>query len=300
MALGAIVLAGCRTAALRTKAAPQTDDEMVVAGQRFHTGTRVIIWTDPAGYNAYQPGPPRAYGLRQFASLPGKSEREPVRSGLAALQECVDQFVLHYDGCGLSRICFDLLQRRALSVHFLLDVDGTVYQTLDLQERALHATTANDRSIGIEIANIGAYPPGETKALDEWYQNDAQGQTGLKVPQEVGDPGSHTKNFTGRPARPALVRGVVQGKDLVQYDYTPEQYAALIRLTAALCRVFPRIKGDCPRDASGRLVLQKLPDDKLAKYEGILGHFHIQTNKDDPGPAFQWEKLIAGLRQLTK
>ena len=48
---------------------------------------------------------------------------------------------------------------RGLSVHFMLDLDGTIYQTLDLKEGAWHATVANGRSIGIEIANIGAYPP---------------------------------------------------------------------------------------------------------------------------------------------
>ena len=41
----------------------------------------------------------------------------------------------------------------------MLDLDGTIYQTLDLKERAWHATTSNSRSVGIEIANIGAYPP---------------------------------------------------------------------------------------------------------------------------------------------
>ncbi|MEM9559092.1 MAG: N-acetylmuramoyl-L-alanine amidase, partial [Planctomycetota bacterium] len=39
-------------------------------------------------------------------------------------------------------------------------VDGTIYQTLDVTERAWHATKANSRSVGIEIAQIGAYPPG--------------------------------------------------------------------------------------------------------------------------------------------
>ncbi len=40
-------------------------------------------------------------------------------------------------------------------------------QTLDLKERAWHASTANTRSIGIEIANIGAYP--KTEPFKRWY-----------------------------------------------------------------------------------------------------------------------------------
>ena len=268
----------------------------MVAGQLFHTGTRVVTWMDPGGHDAYRGRPPP--GPRQFSPDHEAGERPPGGAReLAALQKVVDQFVLHYDGCGLSKICFDVLEERGLSVHFLLDVDGTVYQTLDLRERALHATTSNDRSIGIELANPGAYPPGDTPVLDEWYQRDAGGQIRLRVPADVGDPMIRTKNFIGRPARPAPVRGVIQGKELVQYDFTPEQYAALGRLTAAICRVFPLIKGDCPRDVSGRPVTQKLPEDELAKYQGLLGHFHIQANKDDPGPAFQWGQLIKAARQ---
>jgi N-acetylmuramoyl-L-alanine amidase len=29
-------------------------DEIVVAGQFFHTGTKVVLWMDPGGYDAYR------------------------------------------------------------------------------------------------------------------------------------------------------------------------------------------------------------------------------------------------------
>jgi N-acetylmuramoyl-L-alanine amidase len=29
-------------------------DEIVVAGQLFHTGTRVVLWSDPGGFDAYR------------------------------------------------------------------------------------------------------------------------------------------------------------------------------------------------------------------------------------------------------
>jgi len=77
-----------------------------------------------------------------------------------------------------------------------------------------------------------------------------------------------------------------------------EQYQALIKLTATLCEVFPKIKCDYPHDASGKLIPQKLPDDELQNYQGILGHFHVQTNKTDPGPAFQWDTVVHGARKL--
>ncbi len=316
-----LLLSGCHN--LPRTFAKQKGDEIIVAGQRFHTGTRVITWMDPSGYDAYRVerrfvpfeksswaetlvanpkfGSPNRYGFRIKALTPEEIERQ--RGGgwdLPTLQRVVDQFVLHYDVAGVSKQCFNILHdHRDLSVHFMLDIDGTIYQTLDLKERAFHATTSNDRSIGIEIANMGAYDPKDTKVLDEWYPRDASGPF-IQVPARYGDPMIHTRDFKGRPARPSMIRGVVQGQELVQYDLTPQQYEALIKLTAALATVFPKIKPDYPRDAAGNLIPAKLPDDQLAAYQGVLGHFHIQTNKTDPGPALQWDKIIDGARKLMK
>jgi len=41
-----------------------------------------------------------------------------------------------------------------------------------------------------------------------------------------------------------------------------------------------------------------IPDDQLAAYHGLLGHYHVQDNKTDPGPAFQWDRVITGARSL--
>ena len=60
----------------------------------------------------------------------------------------------------------------------------------------------------------------------------------------------------------------------------------------------PKIKCDYPKDAAGHLIRKKLPDAELKTYEGVLGHFHIQTDKVDPGPAFQWDYVIGHARAL--
>lgn len=319
VALGA--LTGCQTRP--GKALSRKGDEIVIAGQLFHTGTRVVTWMDPGGYDAYRverrfapldesgwdktketvkdmPSPNR-YGMRRDVVSPAEVER--LRGGgwdLPTVQRVVEQFVIHYDVAGISKNCFKVLHdQRGLSVHFMLDIDGTIYQTLDVKERAWHATTANNRSVGIEIANMGAYPNALAKALQEWYPRDAKGAY-IKVPERFGDPMIFTKNFVGRPARPDLVRGVVQGTELVQYDLTPEQYAALTKLTAALCRVLPNLPCDYPRDASGKLITKKLSDEELKTYRGVLGHYHVQTNKTDPGPAFDWERVIGGARRMLR
>ena len=53
--------------------------------------------------------------------------------------------------------CQKVLDKRGISVHFLIDNDGTIYQTLDLQHAAYHAGNVNRKSVGVEIAN--AYYP---------------------------------------------------------------------------------------------------------------------------------------------
>lgn len=301
---------------------PRLGDEIVVAGQFVHTGTRVITWMDPGGYDAYRVErrfapydqsswatsqvavaalkTPNRYGLRQHVLTDEQIER--VRGGgwdLPLLQEVVDQFVIHFDVAGTARQCFKVLHdNRDLSVHFLLDLDGTIYQTLDAKERAWHATSSNTRSVGIEIANIGAYGSPDAEALRQWYEPDTNGQVRIKIPERLGDGGIRATNFIGRPARPELIGGEVQGQKLHQYDFTPEQYRALTHLTATLCKVFPKLKCDYPRGVDGQLLTSKLPDEELEKYQGVLGHYHIQKNKTDPGPAFQWDKVIGGARGL--
>ena len=303
---------------------PRRGDEIVAAGQFFHTGTRVVLWMDPGGYDAYRVErrfspiaksdwtnscaevrtmrTPNRYGLRTGVLTPAQIEK--VRGGgwdLPLLQSVVDQLVMHFDVAGTSRTCFGTLQdERDLSVHFMVDLDGTVYQTLDAKERAWHATTSNDRSIGIEIANIGAYSASGTNPFDQWYRTGPNGHTTITIPTKYGDGGLRLKNFVGHPARPEPVRGIIQGQDLVQYDFTPEQYAALTRLTAALCEIFPKIKCRYPVDEQGQLIPHKLPDDELKNYQGVLGHYHIQTNKVDPGPAFDWKRVIGGAQAILK
>ena len=95
-----------------------------------------------------------------------------------------------------------------------------------------------------------------------------------------------------RPDRSEPIVGEVQGQSLVQYDLTPQQYETLAKLTATLCTVFPKIKCDYPRDHTNQLITRKLPEADFKAYQGLLGHYHVQTNKVDPGPAFQWDRLI--------
>lgn len=291
--------------------AHRAGDEIVIAGQFFHTGAPVVLWMDEGGYDAYRTdrrfvpreemdweqskgkiGTPNRYGIR--TSGLNDEQFEQVRGGgwsLTELQERVDQFVLHYDVCGTSRECFRILHdARGLSVHFLLDIDGTIYQTMDVKERAWHATIANDRSVGVEIANIGAYEKVEGSPLEKWYADDGSGRARITIPEIRGDGGVRTPNFVGYPERRAT--GEIGGRTLTMYDLTKEQYESLTKLTEALSVALPKIRKDFPRDEKGNVLTRMLTPEEFAAFSGVLGHYHIQENKADPGPALQWERVI--------
>ena len=74
----------------------------------------------------------------------------------SACAQVIRQFVVHHDGCQDSRTCFQVLHNeRGLSVHFLIDNDGTIFQTLDLVDCAFQAAGVNEISVGVELANRG-------------------------------------------------------------------------------------------------------------------------------------------------
>lgn len=296
-------------------------DEIMVAGQLFHTGAPVVLWTDPGGYDAYRVerrfvpwekaswaattqeagndlDTPNRFGLRERVLT--DEELEKVRGGgwpLELLQQKVDQFVLHYDVCGTSKVCFDVLHdRRGLSVQFMLDVDGTIYQTMDLKERGWHATIANTRSVGVEIAHMGAYKS-VAGPLSQWYKKDADGKIRLNIP-ENRRPWLRNPNYQGGPARQELIAGKIHGEQYVQYDFTPEQYESLTKLIAALATALPKIQVDYPRDADGQMIRTYLNKEQFADFQGVLGHYHVQANKQDPGPALDWDRIITGARKL--
>lgn len=314
MIAGALLIAGCEGPKKPQEPIQRHGDEIVVAGQLIRIGTPVVLWDDPGGYNAYSnrchfsnaampsnpasPGNPQRY-----------NDRKPINEALAAavardgwtlshLQQQIDQFVFHYDACGTSRRCFEVLQDiRGLSVHFLLDLDGTIYQTLDVTERAWHAGTANDRSVGIEIANIGAYP--DMSTLDEWYARDATGRPYVTFPSAFDPTGIRTPDFVARPARPEVIVGTINQRVVMQYDYTDAQYEALAKLVAAMHRVFKNMALDYPRNPEGGVRWTVFNDAEQAAFRGFMGHLHESHNKVDPGPAFDWHRVMNGARRLA-
>ena len=80
-------------------------------------------------------------------------------------KERVSILVMHYTGMPTPRSAIDLLKspRAAVSAHYIVDEDGTIYNLVPEAKRAWHAGVSfwrgkrmlNDASIGIEIVNPG-------------------------------------------------------------------------------------------------------------------------------------------------
>lgn len=310
-ALLALLFCSCAYPPRAGEPAPRRGDEISVCGRLYHTGARVVLWNDRGGYDAYRAhrhfapdevAPSRApdrvvrFGRRSTEGISNPTGITDSGWHVRSLGEVVSQVVLHFDVCGTSRRCFEVLHDiRGLSCHFLVDLDGTIYQTLDLKERAWHAAHANDRSIGIEIAHIGCYPDGH-ETLSRWYSETPSGVR-VTIPEEMGITGLPA-DFRPMCARPQLFRGVIHGREYVQYDFTEEQYRALEKLLTALCRIFPKISADAPRDDSGAILDTTLPTrEAMLDFRGIIAHYHLSENKVDPGPAFDWSRILDHLRR---
>ncbi len=271
---------------------------MIVAGERIPVDVPVVTFRDPGGFDARV----RHRWFRPESVLPSSPAAgcdTPARAGarrgvpgasttLAHLRERLTQFVIHYDVAVTSRNCFKVLHDvRGLSVHFLLDLDGTLFQTLDLTARARHAGSANDNSIGVEIAHPGAYAT--AVAADRFYAASSDTADGLTLAPPASFEPPPGGLFT--PSRPGLFRATLNGSAVVQRDFTEAQYRTLEQLVASLARTFPALGGGPPRDADGHVARDVLKPAAAAAHRGLIGHLHISRRKVDPGPAFDWERL---------
>ena len=128
-----------------------------------------------------------------------------------AAKRAIKQFVIHHDGCSSADMCFNVLQNeRGLSCHFLIDNDGTIYQTIDLSLAAWHAGAWNTSSVGVELCNRG-----DAKKEPTYYSS-----------------GKHGPQRRQKACK-------INGHTYLAYDYTDEQYDALRKLTRALLRLLP-------------------------------------------------------------
>jgi len=251
---------------------------IVVCGRKFDIGTRVVLWDEPGGLNAYSTAAhvttehDRETG-REIKKVHAKGKRYSKRTtllnpGFEKLQQVVKQFFLHHSGLYRARDTFHVLHNdRGLSVHFILDDDGVLYQTLDLREKAWHGGSCNSISVGIEIDS-------RADARKRPYAYDA----------------AHRRKYGVRERR--IVSDTINGYKFLGFDYNDAQYGTLIRLAKAMTAIFPLIRPAFPSDGQGRVIKRTLGNPK--GHAGFICHYHLTKSKWDP-VSFDYDRLLLGV-----
>ena len=210
------------------------DQKYIVHNNKFFPidWHKVVLWDEPSGLKINPGG---------YYDNAGKKERKPI------------VFVNHWDVCLSAESCAQILNKKKISVHFCIDNDGTIYQTLDTQHGGWHAGNyqGNKNGIGVEISN--AY---YTKYQD-WYVENGFGE------------------------RPLMENAQVHGKTLTPFLwFYPAQIAALKALWKAV-HLGLGIPLDCPLDANGELLLGVHEPSVKGKFHGFNNHYNYTTNKRD-------------------
>lgn len=196
---------------------------------------KVILWDESNGFKSKD-------GC--YTSYAGKPDRKPT------------MFVNHWDVCLSAESCAKVLNKRGISVHFLIDNDGTIFQMLDTQHKAWHAGIpryegGNSKGIGVEISN--AY----YLKYQDWY-----------VKQGLGK-------------RPVQEHGYVHGRTLPPFtDFYPVQLEALKALWKAI-HTGIGIPLDYPKNVEGYIETGVHKECERGKFHGFCNHYNITRGKID-------------------
>ena len=203
------------------------EKSIIYNGEKFSIDwQKIILWNERGGFGCKE---------GTYHDWSDKPLRKPI------------QFVNHWDATLSSERCAKIIAKRGLSMHFLIDNDGTIYQTLDIQHAAFQAGSRfwNNNSIGVEISNAFY-----TK-YQNWYAS---------------------KGFGKRP----LMEGyTLNGRRVETHlGFYPVQLEALGALWKAISKAtginldICEVKGYCEDCAKG-------------KFNGFINHFNLTKKKID-------------------
>jgi N-acetyl-anhydromuramyl-L-alanine amidase AmpD len=256
--------------------------KVIVAGHEFDCDAKIVTWHESGWNSAAErcvivpnrcPGGVKAYSEKAINT---RANRFWYRPGLGhtktpdlkAVQSIVRMFTVHHDGCPNAKTCFQVLHdERGISCHFIIDNDGTIYQTLDLGLMGFQAAGFNPHSIGVELCNRG----------------DAK-----KYPNYYGGKPSRG------PARTATTVSV-HGHVYLAYNFNDVQVHALEELARSLRYALPNLPVEYPqsKDKPGQQAWGAIENPKA--FSGYMGHFHQTLRKWDPGP-FDFKKFCERVR----
>lgn len=202
------------------------EKSIVYNGEKFPIKwDKIILWNEHGGLKAKE---------GTYYDWSNKPPRGPV------------QFVNHWDATLSSEACARIINKRGLSMHFLIDNDGTIYQMLDIQHPAWQAGSKfwNVNGIGVEISN--AY---YTK-YQSWYVK---------------------RGFGERP----IVKSEVHGRSLGEHlDFYPVQLDALAALWEAVANATEIDLSICEEKG----VCESC---KKCDCASFINHYNLTNNKID-------------------
>jgi murein DD-endopeptidase MepM/ murein hydrolase activator NlpD len=280
---------------MTTKYAIRVSGNVIIGGKPFATDARIVNFLDPPYWDATSDkcsiipgrgvppckpgpnggdlphGPPEGYrpSVQRYSTRPALRRADwkmGMKAPYEAVKSVIKQFVIHHDNCYSAAMCWDVLQNeRGNSAHFLVDNDGTIYQTLDLALMGWHASEWNTNSIGVELCNFGS-----AKKDPNLYRSGRHGPDRRIMPCKINN---HT---------------------YLAFDYTDAQYDQMKRLSRALLRLLPNLPAEYPQSSPGQQAWDTLPKHASHAFAGYIGHYHLTAEKWDPG----WWDFKAYCRDL--
>lgn len=197
-----------------------------------------------------------------------------TRAEIDDLGQKIWQIALHHDVTTNALDTYNVLCTRGLSTHFVVNYDGTLYQFMDCYHTAWATGDNNAMSIAIDMNNP-VYPE---------LRNE--------------DPAAGMRE---------IYQGKINGSVKTMLGYTEPQYETIIALMKAFITPIqipgeadwiplPRVAANCfpPISENGEVINRLMRDS--TRFEGFLGHYHCSANKWDPGPAFDWLRVLSGIK----
>lgn len=162
--------------------------------------------------------------------------------------EACAMIVLHWTGAeNPPQAVHRNMSAEGLSVHFVIDQFGVVWQMADTNGLCAHASGVNVRSVGVEMINRG----------DD-----------RKVPTRGVERAVRTERIHNQPVAYA--------------GFTLEQQVACVALVQTLCDVY-KLPMKVPMEGE-RVRGTGLDPNELRTFRGVLGHLHTtKSRKCDPG-----------------
>lgn len=153
------------------------------------------------------------------------------------------------------------MQAEGLSVHFVIDQFGIIWQMCDADRLCAHAEGVNVRAVGIEMINRGTARDVPTRGVE-------------------------------RPVR----KERIFNQPVTYTGFTIEQQVACISLVRTLCTAY-QLPMRVPLEGN-RVRATRMTKAELMAYRGVIGHLHAMPpdrHKVDPGLAILEHVQLHGL-----